>query len=120
MDKKKTEDLKIRKELKNLEREEKSIEALLCDSAQKIQQLCEKKKLVEKERSQFKQEGKLFYDLYLQTTGIHWDYNCSEDDIRGFVSGKKDIKPISLKKNEHSSFHNTNYLWDLIDATHKK
>ncbi len=62
------------------------------------------------------QESKSIFDLYLQTTGIHWDFNGPEKEIKGFVAGEKDIKPFSLNTNDHGSFYTANYLWDLIDT----
>ena len=60
----------------------------------------------------------LRYDVNLFTylTGIRWQYNCEQHEIKGYVSTAKGVKPFDLSSNENSQFFIANYLWDQIET----
>eukprot|EP00794_Sanderia_malayensis_P012066 gene12066-13309_t len=113
----KTENAKMTEEIKELELKEKQLEQKLNEHIAESETLEQRKLKIEDERCKLLPQSKSFFDLYLQTTGVHWDYNADSKDIKGFVSGKKNIKPFSLNTADHNSFYTANYLWDLIEAT---
>lgn len=56
-------------------------------------------------------------DLYTNITGIRWQYDCEEDERRGYISKRGVLKPFSLNTKKHSPFFIANYLWDLMEQS---
>ncbi|XP_076366050.1 kinetochore protein Spc24-like isoform X2 [Tachypleus tridentatus] len=54
--------------------------------------------------------------LYTKITGLRWDYDSSEDEIKGLIKSSTEVKPFSLNLNQNSQFFITNHLWDLIGS----
>ncbi|XP_022246385.1 kinetochore protein Spc24-like [Limulus polyphemus] len=54
--------------------------------------------------------------LYTKITGLRWDYDSSEDEIKGLIKSNIEVKPFSLNLNQNSQFFITNHLWDLIGS----
>ena len=102
-----------------LKTEEQQLETRTKETEQQNELLQQKKTKLEKENSTTVPEEKSFFELFLQTTGIRWDYNCKQNEIRGYVAGKKNIKPFVLDTDEHDSFYTVNYLWDVIELVHE-
>lgn len=63
--------------------------------------------------------GKLKYDidLYTNITGIRWQYDCDQDEVRGYICKRGVLKPFSLSTKKHSLFFIANYLWDLMEQS---
>ncbi|XP_033628789.1 kinetochore protein spc24-like [Asterias rubens] len=57
--------------------------------------------------------------LYRSATKLTWDYNSQPEDIKGYISTSKDVKPFSLDSRQNSKFFIINYLWDLIESVSK-
>ncbi|KAI0232372.1 hypothetical protein LSAT2_017304 [Lamellibrachia satsuma] len=54
-------------------------------------------------------------NLYTYLTGVRWEYDCPEEDIKGYVSNKTSVQPFSLNTNQNSKFFIANYLWELME-----
>lgn len=57
------------------------------------------------------------YDLklYHYLSGIKWQMDAEEHEIRGYVVQKKKVKTFSLNRLQNSQFFITNYLWDMLE-----
>ncbi|XP_033107856.1 kinetochore protein spc24-like [Anneissia japonica] len=53
--------------------------------------------------------------LYKNISKICWEYDSPPEEITGYVSTAKDVRPFSLDTRQNSAFFITNYLWDLIE-----
>jgi len=61
-------------------------------------------------------QTKYNFSLYSNVSHIRWDYECDEDQVKGFVASLNDVKPFCLSKSEKSNYDIANYLWDLMEA----
>ncbi|XP_063969997.1 kinetochore protein spc24-like [Lytechinus pictus] len=82
----------------------------------KQEQLSQKREVVKEDTTQVLPKTRYNVSLYSCITGIKWDYDCKPDEIKGYVSTSKDVRPFSLDRKQHSKFFTTNYLWDLVEA----
>ncbi|XP_022103615.1 kinetochore protein spc24-like [Acanthaster planci] len=55
--------------------------------------------------------------LYKAATKLTWDFNSQPEEVKGYISTSKDVRPFSLDSRQNSKFFITNYLWDLIEST---
>ncbi|XP_038071757.1 kinetochore protein spc24-like [Patiria miniata] len=55
--------------------------------------------------------------LYQAATKLTWDFNSEPEEVKGYISTSKDVRPFSLDSRQNSKFFITNYLWDLIEST---
>ncbi|XP_030843643.1 kinetochore protein spc24-like [Strongylocentrotus purpuratus] len=78
--------------------------------------LSQKRETVKEDTTQVLPKTRYNVSLYSCITGIKWDYDCKPDEIKGYVSTSKDVRPFSLDCKQHSKFFTTNYLWDLVEA----
>lgn len=75
-----------------------------------------RKEALTKESSEFIPWKKDVFALFTTTTGIRWNFGCNDKEIRGYVAGKKDVKPFSINADEHYPSHISNYLWDVVGS----
>ncbi|XP_077994405.1 uncharacterized protein LOC144448126 [Glandiceps talaboti] len=59
-------------------------------------------------------------DLFQNLLGIQWNYECADNEIKGYVCTGHDVRPFFLNKQQNSDFFITNHLWDLVEAAHKE
>jgi phage host-nuclease inhibitor protein Gam len=53
--------------------------------------------------------------IFRNITGIEWATEASNDSVKGVITMKSQIKPFHFDKQQHSSVHIANALWELID-----
>ncbi|KAJ8031894.1 Kinetochore protein Spc24 [Holothuria leucospilota] len=78
--------------------------------------LLEERERVKEETTHVLPKTRYNISLYTCITGIKWDYECPPEQIKGYVSTSKDVRPFSLSSQQNSKFFITNYLWDLVES----
>ncbi|XP_071503725.1 uncharacterized protein [Diadema antillarum] len=84
--------------------------------ASKQNELSSMRETVKEDTTQVLPKTRYNVSLYSCITGVKWDYDCKPDEVKGYVSTSKDVRPFSLDSKQHSRFFITNYLWDLVAA----
>lgn len=83
---------------------------------EKQKELSQMRETVKEDTTQVLPKTRYNVSLYSCVTGIKWDFDCKPDEIKGYVSTSRDVRPFSLDSKQHSRFFTTNYLWDLVEA----
>ena len=109
---------KIMEQMSQYEEQKATYDEELLQLLEKFKILEEKKERVVKESTHVVPWRKNEFELFMTTTGIHWNFGCDENEIRGYVAGKTGVKPFSINSVEHDSFYIANYLWDVIDSSY--
>ncbi|XP_072164597.1 uncharacterized protein [Diadema setosum] len=84
--------------------------------ASKQSELSSMRETVKEDTTQVLPKTRYNVSLYSCITGVKWDYDSKPDEVKGYVSTSKDVRPFSLDSKQHSRFFITNYLWDLVAA----
>lgn len=100
---------KIQTEFQAVQREKDAIEEQRAG-------LLEERERVKEETTHVLPKTRYNISLYTCITGIKWDYECPPEQIKGYVSTSKDVRPFSLSSQQNSKFFITNYLWDLVES----
>lgn len=103
-------------EIEALEKEKNDCNQELQHCSENFKHLEERRDKLNKEGSKFIPWKKDVFALFTTTTGIRWNFGCNDNEIRGYVAGKSDVKPFSINADEHDPCHIANYLWDVVDS----
>ncbi|XP_065062666.1 kinetochore protein Spc24-like [Rhopilema esculentum] len=107
----------LKDELKKLGKDQEEYSLKLKLLFEKISALEEKKHQLEEKKDKFVPWKKDKFALFMSATGIHWNFGCKDNEIRGYVTGKGEIQPFSINSDEHDGFYTANYLWDVVSST---
>lgn len=53
-------------------------------------------------------------NLFNLISNIRWDFDGSQDEVKGYISNKSEVKPFCYDKRKCSQFFITNALWDAM------
>ena len=84
---------------------------------QKQNQLKEKEEVVSHKEVDEIVRDQATFALLSSTFSIKWDYSCPKNEVKGCITGKKDLTPFSVNKDQHSKTYTADYLWDLIELS---
>ena len=104
------------KHIKKLEVDVKVFEEKITGTEKEIKELMEKASEVKTNRVEILPQTKYNFSLYTNVSHIRWDYECDEDQVKGFIANLNDVKPFCFSKSEKSKFDIVNSLWDLLEA----
>lgn len=104
------------KHIEKLEVDVKVFEEKMTGKENEIKELMEKASEVKTNRVEILPQTKYNFSLYTNVSHIRWDYECDEDQVKGFIANLNDVKPFCFSKSEKSKFDIVNSLWDLLEA----
>lgn len=104
------------KHIEKLEVDVKVFEEKITGKENEIKELMEKASEVKTNRVEILPQTKYNFSLYTNVSHIRWDYECDEDQVKGFIANLNDVKPFCISKSEKSKFDIVNSLWDLLEA----
>lgn len=104
------------KHIEKLEVDVKVFEEKITGTEKEIKELMEKASEVKTNRVEILPQTKYNFSLYTNVSHIRWDYECDEDQVKGFIANLNDVKPFCFSKSEKSKFDIVNSLWDLLEA----
>ena len=102
--------------IEKLEADVKVFEKNITDKEDAIKELKGKATEVKNNCEKILPQTKYNFSLYTNVSHIRWDYECEEDQVKGFVASLNDVKPFCVSKSEKSKYDIANYLWDLMEA----
>ena len=111
-----TEKIATIQHIEKLEADVKVFEKNITDKEDAIKGLKVKATEVKNNCEEILPQTKYNFSLYTNVSHIRWDYECEEDQVKGFVASLNDVKPFCVSKSEKSKFDIANYLWDLMEA----
>ena len=86
----------------------------------KLDQLVQQKQSIDQDRNAVvsevieKTKCKQFFDLYTNISGIEWNYNCSDNQVKGIVMSENDCNSFHFNRSDNTDFEITNKLWELL------
>lgn len=104
------------KHIGKLEADVKVFEKNITDKEGEITKLMEKATEVKTNSVEVLPQTKYNFSLYTNVSHIRWDYECGDDQVKGFIASLNDVKPFCLSKSEKSKYDIVNSLWDLLEA----
>jgi len=111
-----TEKSTTKQHIEKLEADVKVFEKNITEKEGEIKALKVKATEVKNNSEEVLPQTKYNFSLYSNVSHIRWDYECDEDQVKGFVASLNDVKPFCLSKSEKSNYDISNYLWDLMEA----
>lgn len=102
--------------IEKLEADVKVFEKNITEKEGEIKALKVKATEVKNNSEEVLPQTKYNFSLYSNVSHIRWDYECDEDQVKGFVASLNDVKPFCLSKSEKSNYDIADYLWDLMEA----
>ncbi|XP_071943015.1 kinetochore protein Spc24-like [Antedon mediterranea] len=94
----------------------KSVQEAVQKKREEKENLVLHKAKVTEETTEVLPKTRYIISLYKNISKICWEYDCEPEEIKGYVSTAKDVRPFFLDARQNSSFFITNYLWDLIES----
>ncbi|XP_078382840.1 kinetochore protein spc24-like [Oculina patagonica] len=104
------------KHIEKLEADVKVFEKKITGKEDEIKELMEKATEVKTNSVEVLPQTKYNFSLYTNVSHIRWDYECEEDQVKGFIANLNDVKPFCFNKSEKSKYEMVNSLWDLLEA----
>lgn len=104
------------KHIEKLEADVKVFEKKITGKEDEIKELMEKATEVKTNSVEILPQTKYNFSLYTNVSHIRWDYECDDDQVKGFIANLNDVKPFCFSKREKSKFDIVNILWDLLEA----
>lgn len=104
------------KHIEKLEADVKVFEKKVTGKEDEIKELMEKATEVKTNSVEILPQTKYNFSLYTNVSHIRWDYECDDDQVKGFIANLNDVKPFCFSKREKSKFDIVNILWDLLEA----
>lgn len=104
------------KHIEKLEADVKVFEKKITGKEDEIKELMEKATEVKTNSVEVLPQTKYNFSLYTNVSHIRWDYECEEDQVKGFIANLNDVKPFCFNKSEKSKYEIVNSLWDLLEA----
>lgn len=104
------------KQIENLEGDLKRLTDRIGENENTVVEIEKKRIETEKRSEEIQAKVKYNFSLYTNISRIRWDYNCEEDQIKGFVASLNDVKPFCLDSKQNSKYYTVNYLWDLMES----
>lgn len=86
----------------------------------KLDQLVQQKQSISQDRNAIvsevieKTRCKQFFDLFTNMSGIEWNYNCSDNQVKGVVMSENDCQSFHFNRSDITDFEITNKLWQLL------
>ncbi|XP_031557630.1 kinetochore protein Spc24-like [Actinia tenebrosa] len=102
--------------IEKIEQDITLLEKACQDSNLKGEKLKEKKAEAVNKKIEVLPKTKYYFSLFTNISHIRWDYNCKQDEIKGFIASLNNVKPFCLDERQNSKYFMVNYLWDLIDV----
>ncbi|KAK2187614.1 hypothetical protein NP493_160g04005 [Ridgeia piscesae] len=113
---------KLSEQIQAMEQRKAAILEQLSKQEQQKEELNEEQELIakqieaiEKDNTEMIPNLRQDVNLYTYLTGVRWEFDCAEDNIKGYVSNKTRVQPFSLDTNQNSKFFIANYLWELME-----
>ena len=101
--------------IEKLETDLKRLTEIVGENEKAAMEIEQKKIEAQRQSKDIQAKIKYNFSLYTNISRIRWDYNCEEDQVKGFVASLNDVKPFCLDSKQNSKFFMANYLWDLVE-----
>lgn len=93
-----------------------SVEVSLKETEVEASKVRDMKSTIEYETVDVLPKTKYAFSLYSNITRLRWDYECGEDQLKGFVASLRDVRPFAFDIKDKSMYFTANYLWDVIGS----
>lgn len=104
------------KHIEKLEADVKVFEKKITGKEDEMKELMEKVTEVKTNNVEILPQTKYNFSLYTNVSHIRWDYECKENQVKGFIANLNDVKTFCFSKSEKSKYDIVNSLWDLLEA----
>lgn len=104
------------KHIEKLEAGVKVFEKKITGKEDEVKELMEKVTEVKTNSVEILPQTKYNFSLYTNVSHIRWDYECNENQVKGFIANLNDVKTFCFSKSEKSKYDIVNSLWDLLEA----
>ena len=102
--------------IEKLEGDVKVFEKNITEKEEEIEEWTGKATEVKTNRVEILPQTKYNFSLYTNVSHIRWDFECEDDQVKGFIANLNDVKPFCFSKSEKSNYDIVNALWDLLEA----
>lgn len=104
------------KHIEKLESDVKVFEKKITGKENEIKELMEKDTEVKTNSIEILPQEKYNFSLYTNISHIRWDYECEENQVKGFIANLNDVKTFCFNRSEKSKYEIVNSVWDLLEA----
>ena len=104
------------KHIEKLEADVKIFEKNITEKEAEMKEWTEKAAEVKTDRVEVLPQTKYNFSLYTNVSHIRWDYECEDDQVKGFIANLNDVKPFCFSKSEKTKYDIVNALWELLDG----